>query len=114
ARQHQRRFRPLQRGDLLLDRRDRRIGVARVEELLRLSLVVRAHFVRVFEDERRGFVDRGGEGFGAPVDAFPADQFSGWFHGLVATGYNAEGPAALPFTGWTCMRSPPAPTTGSM
>ena len=39
ARQHERRLGAFERGDLLLDRRDRRIRVARIEELRRLPLV---------------------------------------------------------------------------
>ena len=138
---------PFEPRDLLLDREHRRIRVARVEELRRFPLVVRAHLGGVLEEERRGFVDRRGERLGVVAGAFAADQFSGWFHersrgtiGLRPRGSPAAAPAsaaavrhlgtrgtilpalyswmlrpAPPFPGWTAsMRSPPAPTTGSM
>ena len=62
--EQERRFGPIEHRQLLLDARDRWIGVPRVEILRRSAFVVGHDFFRALEDERRRLVDRRRQGRG--------------------------------------------------
>ncbi len=80
ARQHHRLLGPLEFRELLFDRGEGRVAVARVEVLIRSSLVVLAHLLGVVEHERGGLVDRCGQRFGIRHGARALHELSCGFH----------------------------------
>ena len=102
------------RRELLLDRDDRRVLVARIQILPAAALVVAADGVRVLEDERRGLVDGGGEracrgGAFTAVDQRRRKSLRA--HRSPVTRHDT---AHIRITIHNARCSPLAPTTGSM